>query len=242
MWENMIDHIKRGSMPSGWTMEISVVRESLRNINVRCFIPSYCLLVAQMVKRLPAMWETWVRSLGWEDLLEKEMTIHSNILAWRIPWIEGPGRLQSQRVRHDWATSLSLGEGNGNPLQYSCLENSMDEGAWWAVVHGVTKSRTWLRDFTSLHCLMWGEENVLPVPSHSKVRVSPNSLLELKVFNIDPGISFLSRALSEAKPTGITHPWNWEKKSRKWAGCSLWGETKIALRLLKSWACQSWYW
>ena len=82
-------------------MEISVVRESLRNINVRCFIPSYCLLVAQMVKRLPAMWETRVRSLGWEDLLEKEMTIHSNILAWRIPWIEGPGRLQSQRVRHD---------------------------------------------------------------------------------------------------------------------------------------------
>ena len=40
----------------------------------------------------------------------------------------------------------SLGEGNGNPLQYSCLENSMDSGAWWAVVHGVTKSRTRLRD------------------------------------------------------------------------------------------------
>ena len=61
-------------------------------------------LVAQRLKCLPAMWETRVRSLGWEDPLEKEMATHSSILAWRIPWREGPGRLQStgsQRVRHD---------------------------------------------------------------------------------------------------------------------------------------------
>ena len=61
-------------------------------------------LVAQMVKHLPAMRETRVQSLGWEDLLEKEMATHSNILAWRIPWTEEPGRLQSmgsQRVGHD---------------------------------------------------------------------------------------------------------------------------------------------
>ena len=54
------------------------------------------------------MWETWVRSLGGEDPLEKEMATYSNILAWRIPWTEKPSRLQSmgsQRVRHDWATS-----------------------------------------------------------------------------------------------------------------------------------------
>ena len=60
-------------------------------------------LVAQVVKNLPAMWETWVRSLGWEDPLEMEMTTHSNMLAWRIPWTEEPGGLQSlgsQRVRH----------------------------------------------------------------------------------------------------------------------------------------------
>ena len=60
-------------------------------------------LVAQMVKRLPTMWETWVQSLGQEDLLEKEMATHSSILAWKIPWMEEPGRLQSmglQRVRH----------------------------------------------------------------------------------------------------------------------------------------------
>ena len=66
--------------------------------------------LAQMAKRLPAMRETWVLSLGWEDPLEKEMTTHSSTVAWKIPWIEDPGRLQSmwlQRVRHDWATSLS---------------------------------------------------------------------------------------------------------------------------------------
>ena len=67
-------------------------------------------LVARMVKHLPAMKETWVRSLGWEDPLEKEMATHSSILAWKIPWMEDTGRLQStgsQRAGHDWATSLS---------------------------------------------------------------------------------------------------------------------------------------
>ena len=61
-------------------------------------------LVAQMVKNPPAVWETWVRSLGWEDPLEKGMATHCSILAWRIPWIEEPGGLQSmgsQRVGHD---------------------------------------------------------------------------------------------------------------------------------------------
>ena len=57
-----------------------------------------------MAKNTPAMWETWVRSLGWEDPLEKGMATHSSILAWRIPWTEDPGGLLSmgsQRVRHD---------------------------------------------------------------------------------------------------------------------------------------------
>ena len=61
-------------------------------------------LVAQAVKNLPAMQETRVQSLGWEDPLEKGMATHSSILAWKIPWTEEPGRLQSlgsQRVRHD---------------------------------------------------------------------------------------------------------------------------------------------
>ena len=61
-------------------------------------------LVAQRLKHLPAMQETWVQSLGWEDPLEKEMATHSSILAWKIPWLEEPGGLQStgsQRVGHD---------------------------------------------------------------------------------------------------------------------------------------------
>ena len=61
-------------------------------------------LMAQMVKCLPTMWETRIQSLGWGDLLEKEMATHSIILAWKIPWMKEPGRLQSmglQRVRHD---------------------------------------------------------------------------------------------------------------------------------------------
>ena len=60
--------------------------------------------MAPRVKNLPAMQETWVRSLGWEDPLEKEMATHSNILAWKIPGTEEPGRLQSmasQRLGHD---------------------------------------------------------------------------------------------------------------------------------------------
>ena len=64
----------------------------------------WAALVAQRLKCLPAMLETWVRSLGWDDPLEKEMATHSSILAWRIPWTEEPGGLQSmgsQRVGHD---------------------------------------------------------------------------------------------------------------------------------------------
>ena len=65
-------------------------------------------LLAQMVNSLPARQETQICSLGQEDLLEKEMATHSNILAWRIPWMEEPGGLQSmgwQRVGHDWMTN-----------------------------------------------------------------------------------------------------------------------------------------
>ena len=68
-------------------------------------------LVAQRLKCLLAMRETWVRSLSWEDLLEKEMATHCSILAWEVPRTEEPGGLQStgwQRVRHDWVISLSL--------------------------------------------------------------------------------------------------------------------------------------
>ena len=64
----------------------------------------FASLVAQRLKHLPGMRETWVQSLGWEDPLEKEMAAHSSTLAWRMLWREEPGRLQSmgsQRVGHD---------------------------------------------------------------------------------------------------------------------------------------------
>ena len=83
------------------------------------------------------------------------MATHSSTLAWKIPWTEETGRLQSMGlliVGHDWATSLSLsyiGEGNGNPLQCSCLENPRDGGAWWAAVYEVAQSRTRLKRLSS---------------------------------------------------------------------------------------------
>ena len=86
---------------------------------------------------------------------DKAVAPHSSTLAWKIPWMEEPGGLQSMgslRVGHDWATSLSLsciGEGNGNPLQCSSLENPRDGAAWWAAVSGVAQSRTQLRRLSS---------------------------------------------------------------------------------------------
>ena len=79
---------------------------------------------------------------------EKAMATHSSILAWEIPWTEEPGRLQSMGSRRSDTTerlhfhfSLScIGEGNGNPLQCSCLENPKDGGAWWAAVYGVAQT------------------------------------------------------------------------------------------------------
>ena len=86
---------------------------------------------------------------------EEAMAPHSSALAWKTPGTGEPGGLQSMRslrVRHDWATSLPLsriGEGNGNPLQCSCLENPGDGGAWWAAVSGITQSRTRLKRLSS---------------------------------------------------------------------------------------------
>ena len=89
----------------------SIDEQTLWRSNVTKFIEPECggvkiwsSLVAQRLKRLPPMRNTWVRSLGREDPLEKEMATHTSILAWRITWMEGPLRLQSmglQRVRHD---------------------------------------------------------------------------------------------------------------------------------------------
>ena len=88
--------------------------------------------------------------------LEKEMATHSSIFAWRILWTEEPGGLLSMglhRVGHDWSDlacmHACIGEGNGSPLQYSCLENPRDRGVWWAAVCRVTHSQTRLKSLSS---------------------------------------------------------------------------------------------
>ena len=106
-------------LPSGIRMSMTIII----CLSHHCILEAWALLsfslihrcnraslVAQRLNRLPLMQETWVRSLDWENPLEKEMATHSSILAWRIPWTEEPGGLQStgsQRVGHNWATSLS---------------------------------------------------------------------------------------------------------------------------------------
>ena len=85
-------------------MAIGYAPRFLWMVYKRLLRKSVTSLVAQMVKRLSTMRETQVRALGWEEPLEKEMAIHSSSIAWKIPWTEEPGRLQSmgsQRVRHD---------------------------------------------------------------------------------------------------------------------------------------------
>ena len=92
-------------------------------------------------------------------VMEKAMATHSSTLAWKIPQTEEPGRLQSMgllRVRRTerlhFHFSLScIGQGNGNPLQCSCLENPRDEGAWWASIYGVAQSWTRLKQLSSIY-------------------------------------------------------------------------------------------
>ena len=138
--------------------------------------------MAQRLKHLPAMRETWVQSLGWEDPLEKGKATYSSILenSMESPWghkeLDTTEQLSLDGGNAEWSSNFgrqfggtlyfpggsevkasacnagdmglipgsgrSTGEGNGNPLQYSCLENPMDGGAWRATVHGVAKSRT----------------------------------------------------------------------------------------------------
>ena len=102
------------------------------------------------------MWNSF--KVGWRRCICIDVDKpHSSTLAWKIPWMEEPGRLQSMRSleldtteRLHFYFSLScIGEGNGNPLQCSCLENPRDGGAWWAALYGVAQSRTRLKRLSS---------------------------------------------------------------------------------------------
>ena len=141
--------------------------------------------------------------------MEKAMAPHSSTLAWKIPWAEEPGGLQSMgswRVGHNWATSLSrIREGNGDPLQCSCLENPRDGGAWWSAIYGITQSRTGLKwlssssekwegnfpvktDFLTL-CPIWIFSFSTFLIKRAGVIYSPGGPVNIKC----PGYGFLSR-------------------------------------------------
>ena len=130
-----------------------VLRLTYYKSTILQFPPSF---VSQMVKGLPAMWESRIWSLGWEDPLEKEMATHSSTLTLKIPWTEEPGRLQStgsQRVGHDWVTSLSL------PSHLDITRWSIPKSDWlyflqpkmeklYTVSKNKTRSWRWLRSWT----------------------------------------------------------------------------------------------
>ena len=155
----------------------SLLYNTLVNISVSlCWVSfsSKWLNLRSKVIRTSNLWPKWTEvvdnlrtsylqllfKVGSSLVREKAKAPHSSPLAWKIPWTEEPGRLQSMgslRVGHYWATSLSLlciGEGNGNPLQCSCLENPRDRGAWWAAVSGVAQSRTRLKRLSSSSSLV----------------------------------------------------------------------------------------
>ena len=181
-----------------------------------CYTFIWASLVAQLVENPPAVHETWVWSLGWEDPLEEDMANFYSILAWRIPmdrgarWASPWGGRKSDTT--EWLSAVHLplefssvcideiglfffffwpsvslpsfyiniilavwiGEGNGSPLQCSCLENPVDRGAWWAAVYGVAQSQTRLKPLSSSSCMKWvGEfflfEEIWDTLNHIKI-------------------------------------------------------------------------
>ena len=111
------------------------------------------------------------------------MAPHPSTLPWKIPWTEEPGGLQSMGCEESDMTerlpfhfSLScIGEGNGNPLQCSCLENPTDGGAWWAAVYGVAQSRTRLKRLSGSSSATW------EAPTLWKVRMNFDELFIISV-------------------------------------------------------------
>ena len=125
----------------------------LPNIEYICKIWKWSFILCRQHKHMC----TWYYTVYYTHDTEKAMAPLSSTLAWKIPWTEEPGRLQSMGSLESDTTerlpfhfSLScIGEGNGNPLQCSRLENSRDGGAWWAAVYGVAQSRTRLKRLSS---------------------------------------------------------------------------------------------
>ena len=133
----------------------------------------------QRLKRLPAMRETWVWFLGWEDPLEQEMAIHSSTLAWKIPWME-PDRLQSmgsQRIGHNWATSLSLPD-------FSAVTDTI------RVHHS---SRVWTLAAKTLSSQWSKPQNSSKILDAGRTHLLWWSTLSVECFSLNKSTSYLSK-------------------------------------------------
>ena len=141
----------------------------------------------------------------------KKMVTHSSILAWRIPWTEEPGGLLSTGVTESrtrlkrLSMHACIGEGNGNPLQCSCLENTRDRETWWAAVYGVAQGRTQLKQLSSTNSIL--TQKPLPLwHFHPLVPAVESGTLQKKwnpppytAFKIDKVLSTSSCHRDEAK-------------------------------------------
>ena len=139
------------------------------------------------------------------------MAPHSSTLAWEISWMEEPGRLQSMGRKEldmtEWLHfhfSLSCtGEGNGNPLQCSCLENPRDGGAWWAAIYGVAQSQTQL---TQLRSSSSSRQRKQEAPK-------PCSSVASDVFQVLPKEATVERASEQSR---CRRRWGWKESGRCW--------------------------
>ena len=158
-------HLLKGSWVDScfWLLQIELPWHHVQGwyTHMLSFLMGKCLglegviwqVYVNLFKKLPNYFPKYLH----HSRSEKAMAPHSSTLAWEIPWTEEPGRLQSMgplRVRHNWVTSFHfslscIGEGNGNPLQCSCLENPRDRRAWWASVYEVAQSQTRLTRLSS---------------------------------------------------------------------------------------------
>ena len=176
-----------------------------------------------------------VQSLGGEDPLEKEMATHSSILAWRIPWTEELGRLQSmgsQRVGHNWATKTHTpGEGNGNPSQYSCLGSPTHRGVWRATAHGASKSRTQLSKHTHTHLLCPN----LTLPE-SASRVCFLRMLPQDTETAEYSSFYDEQAWDWSQPCNFLKAWCWVGNA---TGSSVFLQSKIKNNVCYRFDCES---
>ena len=137
------------------------IPESGRSPGEGIFYPlqySWASLVAELVKNPPAMWETWVRSLGWEDPLEKGKAAHSSILAWRIPWTEEPVAYGVDIVRHDWTSTHAIDYGR-NKKEASSLDSGENVNSGMGFGAGIIRfiplEDRWAHGRSNKHWFVW---------------------------------------------------------------------------------------